>query len=218
MITIAQLNGIAYTGSPASFATNLTTSSPNCSGSPLACTLSVSSPLGSVTFSVATYNAQQNSSSPSTPAGSLLSQASLTLNVTTGGSNSASLVLGGAPASISATPSGPLTTPNGPNFLLGGVSNLEIYGASAQLLALNALDASGQTIIGQGAPALSLSTTSSTVAISTVSSNMFAIQPATSGSPPTLTPGGLSLTATATPAQNSGVLAAGCDDSAESHA
>jgi len=203
VITIAQLNGSTYTGSPASFAVNLTTSSPNCSGSPLACTLSVSSPVGSVTFSVATYDAQQPSTSP-TPAGNLLSAASLTLNVTTGGSNAASLVLGGVPASISATPSGAVTTPNGPNMLIGGVLNLAMYGASAQLLALNALDASGETIIGQGAPVLSLSTTSSAVSISSVSPNMFAIQPATSGTPPTLTPNGLTLTATATPAQNSG--------------
>jgi hypothetical protein len=197
VITIAQLNGSAYNGSPASFATNLTTSSPNCSGSPLACTLSVSSPVGSVTFLVATYDAQQSSASPSTPSGNVLSQASLTLNVTTGGSNSASLVLGGVPASFSAVPSGT-------GYFTGNATALAIYGPIAQTLTLNALDASGQTIIGQGAPTLSLSSISSSVALANISANVFQVQATTSGSPAAVTPGTIALTAMATPAANTG--------------
>ncbi len=206
IVTIAQVNGAPYTGSPSAFATNLTTGNPACSGTPLQCSVSVPAPIGSVTFNVATYDAQQTAASPSTPAGNVLSQSSLTMNVVAGG-NSATLVLGGVPASLTATPSGPLTPPAATNYLRGNISGLKLWGPFAQTLTLEALDASGEVIIGSGAPTLTLTSPSGALSVSALSSNVFALQATTSGSPAVVTPGTVMLTATATPAAASGAAA-----------
>lgn len=202
IVTLTQVSGTAYIGY--TDAVNLTTSSPACSGTPLTCTVTISVPIGSDTFTVATYDAPQTSTNPTTPAGNLLSQASLSLTVTANGPNAASLVLGGVPVSLSATPSGPVAPPAGANYLQGNVGGLLLWGSIAQTVTINALDAGGQTIIGQGAPTYTLTSPSGTLTASSVSSNVFALQATTSGSPAVVTPGTVNLTATATPAAGTG--------------
>lgn len=197
IVTLASVNGTSYSGTPASFATNLTTSDPACSGSPITCTIEVSVPIGADVFIVATYDAPQSSSSPTRPAGNVLSQSVLNLNVTSGGPNAAQLVLGGIPASLAMTIAGPVT-PAGTNYLAGNMNGLKLWGAIAQQVTLTMLDAAGQTIIGTGAPSLSLTSSSGALSVTNPSANLFVLQAATSGTPAVVTPANLTLTATAT--------------------
>ncbi len=62
-----------------------------------------------------------------------------------------------------------------------------------------AQDAGGYTIAGTGAPTLSLTSASPNVQITNPSTGVFALQATTSGTPAIVTPGTISLTATATP-------------------
>jgi serine/threonine-protein kinase len=65
------------------------------------------------------------------------------------------------------------------------------------------LDADGNTIVGAGAPALTLTAASSTVQTASTSPGAFTLQATASGSPPAVTPGTVQLTATATPVGSS---------------
>lgn len=137
IITLVSVNGSAYTGTPASVASNLTPSNPNCSGTPLTCTVTAPAIAGSDSFSVATYDTQQSSATPSAPAGNVLSQA--TLNVT-------------VPANQATTVTTPLT-------LNGVVDHIDIglgspstnAGVSTQIaVSVNARDKQNNVIIGPG--------------------------------------------------------------------
>ncbi len=77
------VNGSPYTGTPASVASNLNASNPNCTvkSQGLSCTASAPAIAGNDVFSVKAYDAAQTSSTPATPAGNLLSGASVTVNV-----------------------------------------------------------------------------------------------------------------------------------------
>ncbi|MGP6192420.1 MAG: hypothetical protein ACLPSH_20700 [Vulcanimicrobiaceae bacterium] len=135
VITLTSVNGTAYTGSSATIASNLTTSNPNCSGSPLTCTVAAPAVPGSDTFLVSTYDALQTSTAPSSPAGNLLSTATLSVTVSANIANTVTtpLVLSGVPASI-ALSSLPAAT--------AGTS----LAATAFIVAVR--DAGGNTIVG----------------------------------------------------------------------
>ena len=81
---------------------NLTTSSPNCSGSPLACTVTVTAPVGTDTFTIALYDAQNGT-------GSKLSTASTTLAVVAG-LNTLNVVENGVVASVNVSLNPPSVT------------------------------------------------------------------------------------------------------------
>jgi hypothetical protein len=136
VITLTTVNGSAYTGSPSTIATNLTTSNPNCTGSPLTCTVSAPATAGTDVFVVSTYSQQQTGTSPTAPAGSLLSQATLGIAVAANQANTATtpLILNGAAST----------------FVISGLPSATTGTAftSPHAFIVNAKDASGNTIVG----------------------------------------------------------------------
>ncbi|MGZ3505913.1 MAG: Vgb family protein, partial [Vulcanimicrobiaceae bacterium] len=173
IVTLTTVNGTAYTGSPASIATNLTTSDPDCTttSGTLTCTVSAPSVVGNDVYSVVTYNAQQSSTSPATPAGAVLSQAMLPLNVVANQLNTPAtpLVLNGVLASIAVTSSDP-------HILGTQTTRFSIVGNRPATLMVSALDASGKTIIGPGAPALAVQSGSSAITVSPANANTYTLQ------------------------------------------
>lgn len=164
VITLVSVNGNPYastTTAPASLATNLTPSSPNCapSGGNLVCTAAATAVAGSDLYSIATYDATQTSTSPTTPAGNLLSQGSTTLTVTTGQTASTTLALNGVAASLAIA----FTT----NAHVSGSqgAGYAIVGNQPRTFTVTAMDADGNTIIGPGAPTYTVSSGSAAVAI-----------------------------------------------------
>ncbi len=136
IITLVSVSGTPYTGTPASIAANLTTSNPNCSGSPLTCSVSAPAVGGSDVFTITAYDAQQTSTSPTSPAGNALSTATTTIPVTAGQANTVTtpIVLGGIVSSVSVGLSPSSVTEGTP------ASNITV--------AINALDADGNIIMG----------------------------------------------------------------------
>jgi hypothetical protein len=136
VITLLTVNGSTYTGSPQDIASNLTSGNPNCTGNPLTCTVSAPAAAGTDVFLVATYDQSQASASPTSPAGHLLSQATLSIAVVANQANMAStpLILSGAPAS----------------FVISGLPPATVGTAfvSPQSFIVNAKDAGGNTIVG----------------------------------------------------------------------
>jgi hypothetical protein len=110
VITLVSVNGSAYTGTPASVATNVACTTPP------SCVYTVTAPAvpGSDVFTVATYDAAQMSTAPTAPTGSLLSEAMTMVTVTAGTANvvTTPLVLGGVVNSV-AISVGPTTLPAG---------------------------------------------------------------------------------------------------------
>jgi hypothetical protein len=160
-ITLTTVNGAAYTGSPRTIAGNLTTSNPNCSGSPLTCTVSAPAAAGTDVFTVTTYDQQQPSTSPTTPVGNVLSQATLSIAVTANQANTVTtaLILNGAPSTfvIAGIPAGTIGTAFG----------------SPRAIIVNAKDAGGNTIVGTYLHPVTLSNsdTSGATAIATSGSD-----------------------------------------------
>ncbi len=136
IITLVSVSGKAYTGTPASIAANLTTSNPNCSGSPLTCSISAPAVGGSDVFTITAYDAQQASMSPASPAGNALSTATTTVDVTAGQANAVTtpLVLGGIVSKVAVALSPSSVTEGTP------ASNITV--------AVNALDADSKIIMG----------------------------------------------------------------------
>jgi hypothetical protein len=136
VITLVTVDGSAYTGTPANIASNLTTSNPNCTGNPLTCTVSAPAAAGTDVFLVATYDQLQTSTSPTTPLGSVLSQATLSVAVIANQENTVStpLILSGAAAS----------------FVISGLPAATVGTAfgTPQSFVVNAKDAGGNTIVG----------------------------------------------------------------------
>ncbi len=160
-ITLSAVNGSAYTGSPNTIASNLATTNPNCSGSPLTCTVSAPAAAGTDVFVVAAYDQPQAAAYPATPAGNLLSQATLSVAVTANQANTAAtpLILSGAAAT----------------FVIAGLPGATAgtaFGAP-QAFIVNAKDASGNTIVGAYLRAVTLSDsdTSGATAIATSGSD-----------------------------------------------
>jgi len=155
VVTLMTVNGTRFTGTSAVSAVNLTPGSPSCSGTPLTCTVNVLAATGSDTFGVSTYDAQQTSTSPATPAGHLLSTAAVTVNVVAGQTNApaAPLVLNGVPATTTASfATDALTAAHVSGSQTAGFA---IVGNRPYTLTFAAQDASGATIVGPGAPTLS---------------------------------------------------------------
>jgi sugar lactone lactonase YvrE len=152
IITLSAVNGTAYAGTPSSIASNLTTSNPACTGTPLTCTITAPAAAGADVFTVVTYDAQQASSSPATPAGHALSQAAVTVTVAANQANVAPpLVLNGVAASIT------LSAPSGDPHVLGTqTTGYQIIGNQPYSFAVTARDADGGLIIDPGAPSFSV--------------------------------------------------------------
>ena len=172
IITLTTVNGAPFSGSSAITAANLTPANPSCSGSPLTCTVTVLAMPGSDVFTVNTYDAQQTSSSPTTPSGHLLSTASLTINVVEGQNNTppAPLVLNGVANTIIATFAAD------PHISGSQTAGYSIIGNRPYTLTVSAQDASGETIIGPGAPTYSAQSGSNAIGVAIASANTFTVQ------------------------------------------
>lgn len=179
---------------------NMTTASSYCSTSgaaqPLVCTTQIPLAItatGSYTFNVATYDQPQtaNCTPGSTPscAGNELSDQTLTTTLTVDTANTVTLALGAVATGITVSP---LT----PGYLQGDARQLKLWGPSAQRIAVSALDADGNVIVGPGSPAIAVTSSSATLTVSSNANqpNVFTLQAATSGSPAVVTPGNVSLT------------------------
>ncbi|MGD1067139.1 MAG: hypothetical protein ABR975_10030, partial [Vulcanimicrobiaceae bacterium] len=129
VITLATVNGVAYTGSNALVAANLTPTSPNCSGSPLTCTVSAQAVPGSDTYTIGIYDATQSSSTPATPTGHILSLASTTVTVVEGTVNSHALTLNGVVDHIVVTTASPAIGTTAPT-----TATVEAYDAQSELI------------------------------------------------------------------------------------
>jgi len=216
IITLLNVNGTAYTGSPASIASNLTPSNPACSGSPLTCTIVAPAASGSDLFSIVTYDAQQSSTSPVTPAGNVLSRASLSVSVTAGQANAVTtaLALNGvvdhvdvdlsAPSVAISTPASLGVTVNARdkqnNIIVGSGSYSDASGnpltihltdtdtSGATTLSANAFTApsTGTTLTYSGA-AISSPTISATVTGGTIGGSVTGALLTITAAPPTLT-------------------------------
>ena len=183
------------------FSVNLSPSSPSCQtvAAALQCSLSVPVALtasGAYTLATATFDQPQSQAcSPTgTPrcAGNVLSAANVAATLQLNATNVVAMVLGGLANGFTVTP-----VSNG--FFHGDVHSLSLWGPQSQSLVVQALDADGNTIVGAGAPALTLTAASSTVQTASTSPGAFTLQATASGSPPAVTPGTVQLTATATP-------------------
>jgi hypothetical protein len=107
---------------------NLTTTSPNCTGAPLTCTITIDAAVGSDTFDFTAYDGTNAT-------GNKLSHSTLTQTILAGTQNTVNAVLGGIVASLSFA-STPWTTV----FAEGSTAT--------QTYTITAKDASGNTIIG----------------------------------------------------------------------
>jgi sugar lactone lactonase YvrE len=197
VITLTTVNGATFTGTPASIASNLTTSNPACTGIPLTCTVVAPAAVGNDAFTVATYDAQQTSASPASPTGQLLSQATVTVAVAASQPNVAPpLVLNGVAASITLSP--PAADPH----ILGTPSTrIQIIGNQPYTFTVNGRDADGNIIVDPGSPTFTMQSSSSAVVITPVAggSNAYAVQArAYSASPVTLSVTGPNGTPTLT--------------------
>jgi len=136
------------------------------------------------------------------PGGTALSAANaLAFTIVAGQANTIPVTLGGIPASIQ-------VTPVGGGYLRGDTGGLRLWGPSSQLLALEALDADGNAIVGPGAPTYAVSASNAQMLTATIPNpvtapNIASVGAAGSG----VTPGSYGLTVTATPAGGSGATA-----------
>ena len=176
--------------------------------STLSCSLTVPVTIassGSYTFLVATYDQPQtqNCIPGAAPVcvGNVLSQTTFAQSLSIDAANTVSLTLDGIPAAIRFAP---LTS----GYLQGTVSGLTLWGPASQQLSLAVQDAAGNTIVGPGSPAITLSSSSPAVTVSPGRPGVFALQATTTGSPAVVTPGALTLTATATSGASSGSVTA----------
>lgn len=128
-------------------------------------------------------------------AGNLLSASLISTTLSVNATNVLSIALGGIAASFTVTP-----VPNG--YIRGSVAGLHTFGPQPQSVIVQALDAAGFTIAGNGAPVVTLTSASPSVQVTPVSTGKFTLQAMVSGSPPVVTPGTIPLTVTATPVGN----------------
>jgi hypothetical protein len=120
--------------------------------------------------------------------------------IVAGENNVTNLTLDGIPATID-------VTPLQPGYISGDAQHLQLWGAAPQRLAVVALDADGNVIVGPGSPGVSAASSSATLNVTPpvkASPNTIVLTAATTGSPPTVTPGVVSLSLTATPPSDSG--------------
>lgn len=122
-----------------------------------------------------------------------------------GHANTIALTLGGYPATI-------VATPVSPGFLQTSIGGLKLYGSfQPQQLLVQAEDADGNTIVGAGAPRIGASSATPAQLFVTpppvTAQNIVTLQAATSGNPPAITPGIVTLNLSATPPNDSGASA-----------
>jgi hypothetical protein len=176
---------------------NLTPSSPNCSlvGTFTQCTVNVTSQVGAVDFSFTTYDDVGAT-------GNKLSANDVTLNVVSGATTPLNVTLGGIASSISFVP-----TVTVPQITGSQAAGYNLYGKIGRSFTVVPLDADGNTIIGAGAPTVTVT------APSGQHITLFTPAPATPnewlvGSSYTaanpLTPANATVTAVATPVPGSG--------------
>jgi hypothetical protein len=183
---------------------NITSGSPGCTTptpiSPLTCQISFSVAAGSYTADFATYSGVLDING--NPQGSELSaNVDFPFTITAGATNNVSATLGGIPASL-------IVAPVTPGYLRGDATALRLWGPNSEEVFIAALDASGAAIIGTGAPALTVTSGSSTLRVSAATSsapNIFLLEASTSGSPLVVTPGRVLLSVTAAPASSTGI-------------
>jgi hypothetical protein len=193
------VTGTGSTATPAGFpqTINLTPTSSGCTATLAStqCSLSFSFAPGTYVTTISTYD-QTNA------AGNALSSAQVVpFTVVPGTSNTIALTLGGIPASI-------VVTPLVPGYLRGSVSGLKLYGPATQSIVVETLDADGNVITGAGSPSITF-TPSSTALLTvggstTAAPNVFTLKAPVTGTPAVITPGQLTLAATATPPSGSG--------------
>lgn len=187
------------------FSVNVTPSSPSCQTAAVAgvatLTCSITVPLtlpASGTYELATTTYDQPQTQPCSPSGSprcagnVLSASLMAASLQVNATNNVSIVLGGLAEGFTVTP-----VPSG--FLQGNVAGLRIWGPQPQSVVVQAVDAAGFTITGAGAPVLGLTSALPAAQITSVSPGLFSVQASVSGSPAVVTPGTVTLTATATP-------------------
>jgi sugar lactone lactonase YvrE len=172
IITLATVNGTAFTGPQAETAANLTSSNPSCSGSPLTCAITVPAAAGTDVFTVSTYSAQQTSAAPAIPAGSVLSTGTVSVNVVSGQANApaTALVLNGVVASVVAT------FPSDPHISGTQSGGYAIVGSQPYALTVSPVDASGATIVGDGAPTFAVTSGTNAVAVSSSGADTFTVR------------------------------------------
>lgn len=120
---------------------NLTSTSPNCSGSPLTCTIAIDAPTGPDTFDFTMYDGQNAT-------GNKLSHSSVPFTVLSGKANTIAAVLGGVVASFSFVAPPPPTPPTPPTPPAPWTKVFAEGTPGAQAYTISAQDASGQTILG----------------------------------------------------------------------
>lgn len=152
---------------------------------------------------VATYDAVSCSSQCTIPPGAheLSAAQNVPFTVTAGKKNAIDLVLGGYPVSVEATPLHP-------GYLQGDAHRLQLWGSSAQKVAIVALDADGNAIVGPGSPTISATSGNTTRLKSTepttAAANTVVLSAQSTGSPPVVTPGSVNLSLTIAPPTDSG--------------
>lgn len=175
---------------------NTTPTSPDCTGTLLALTCTVSMKLTPATYTlaIATYDATQTSASA--PAGHLLSANTLSAKVRAGKKNAIRATLDGIPATVTVT-----AAANQSNVEGNDGSGLMTLGGSSSTILVAAYDVDGNVIVGGGAPALSIVVSSATGGINAkpVATNPNAFTLSSTGI------GSASLVAKATPAGGTAV-------------
>jgi hypothetical protein len=188
MVVNIEQGGTPISGYPQTVA--LTPTSNGCSSTLAStnCSLSISLSPGSYT---ATLTAEDASST------ALSAANAIPFTILAGQANTISLVLGGLPASLQAVP---VTV----GYLRGDSSALHLWGPATQQLALEALDADGNAIVGPGAPTYSVTSGNTgvlTAAIPNSTAPNVVSLGATGG---TVAPGTVELTVGETPAGGAG--------------
>ncbi len=152
---------------------------------------------------IATYDAVSCSLQCTIPPGAheLSAAQNVPFIVSPGKKNAINLVLGGYPVSVQATPLHP-------GYLQGDAHRLQLWGLSAQKVAILALDADANAIVGRGSPTISATSGNTAQLKSTgptsAAPNTVVLSAQSTGSPPVVTPGSVNLSLTITPPANSG--------------
>jgi len=171
----------------------LTTANPDCTGSPVACTVPFQIAPGAHTFS---FTLEDSNGSP------LSGATNVSYTVVAGTANTLSITLGGIAASVSVQSQ----TANA-NRMTGSASNgFQIYGNASVQFAVVLEDADGNAIVGNGAPVPSVSPSAAapfTLATPTSGSNVYTLTSTYSATNPG-TSSNTSITIVATPVPSSG--------------
>jgi hypothetical protein len=155
-------------------AQNLTPSGGDCStpsfGATPVCTLVAMAPLGNDTFTFVTYDGTGGT-------GNALSQNTVAQTIVSGQTNTVSITLEGVPTGVVAYPY------PGQTNVTATASGYTLLGTTPANFLVVATDADGNVIVGPGAPALSVTSSSANMTVATVANNpnKFVLTPVTSG-------------------------------------